>query len=124
MEYQKKKKKKLLDNTSNQRSKFRTKNWVEINGESRGTYITSSETKFKTTTLKSSLCDYSDACILVKGFITVNNTEAVDSAAHNANKKVIIRNSTSFTHYICEMNNTQTDNAKYIDIIMQMYNLI
>ena len=42
----------LLDNTSNQPSKFRTKNWVEINDESRGTY-TGSDIKFKTTVLRS-----------------------------------------------------------------------
>ena len=59
----------LLDNTLNQPSKFRTKNWVEINDESRGTYNTNSQVKFKTTMLKSSLCDYSDAFILVKGTI-------------------------------------------------------
>ena len=50
----------LLDNTSNQPSKFRTKNWVEINDESRRTY-TSNEIRFKTTILRSNLCDYADA---------------------------------------------------------------
>ena len=64
----------LLDNTSNQASKFRTKTWVEINNESRGTYNTNSQIKFKTAMLKSSLCDCSDAYILVKRTITVNNT--------------------------------------------------
>ena len=57
----------LLDNASNQPSKFKTKNWVEINDESRRLYNVNSQIKFKTTTLKSSLCDYSDAHILVKG---------------------------------------------------------
>ena len=61
----------LNDNKSNQPSKFRTKNWVEINDESRGTYNVSSQIKFKTTILKSSLCDYSDAYILVKGTFTI-----------------------------------------------------
>ena len=56
----------LLDNTSNQLSKFRTKNWTEINDQSRGVYNTNSYIGFKTTMLKSSLCDYSDAYILVK----------------------------------------------------------
>ena len=56
----------LLDSTSNQRSKFRTKNWVKINDESRGTYI-GSYIKFKTSMLRSTLCDYADAYILVKG---------------------------------------------------------
>ena len=61
----------LLDDASNQSSKFKTKNWVEINDESRGTYHVNSQIKFKTTILKSSLCDYSDAYILVKGKIPI-----------------------------------------------------
>ena len=56
----------LIDDTSNQPSKFRTKNWVEINGESRGTYNVNSQIKFKTTMLKSSLCDYNDATSLLR----------------------------------------------------------
>ena len=51
----------LLENTSNQPSKFRTKNWIEINDQSRGAYNTNSDIRFKTTMLKPSLCDYSDA---------------------------------------------------------------
>ena len=47
----------LLDNESNQPSKFRTKNWVEINDESRGGYTTGSDIKFKTAMIRSSLCD-------------------------------------------------------------------
>ena len=47
----------LLDNTPNQLSKFRTKNWIEINDQSKGTYNTNSDIRFKTTMLKSSLCD-------------------------------------------------------------------
>ena len=69
----------LVDNKSNQPSKFRTKNWVEINDESRGTYNVNSQIKFKTTMLKSSLCHYSDAYILVKGTITI--VGAGDNAA-------------------------------------------
>ena len=69
----------LLDNASNQSSKFRTKNWVEINDESRGGYTTGSNIKFKTTMLKSSSCDYADAYILVKGTIAI--TGAGDDAA-------------------------------------------
>ena len=59
----------LLDNTSNQPSKFRTKNWVEINDESRDTYNTNVQIRFKTSMLRSSLCNYGDAYILVKGNI-------------------------------------------------------
>ena len=79
----------LIDDASNQPSKFRTKNWVEISDESRGTYNVNSQIKFKTTILKSSLCDYKDAYIIVKGTITVNNTAADGAAANNINKKVI-----------------------------------
>ena len=51
----------LLDNKTNQPSKFRTKNWVEVNDESRRAYNTNSQIRLKTTMLKPSLCDYSDA---------------------------------------------------------------
>ena len=114
----------LIDDTSNQPSKFRTKNWVEINDESRGVYNAGSQIKFKTTMLKSSLCDYRDAYILVKGTISVNNTAADGAAANNTNKKVIFKNCAPFTNCISEINNTQIDNAKDIDIVMPMYNLI
>ena len=77
----------LIDDASNQSSKFRTRNCVEINDESRGTYNVNSQIKFKTIVLKSSLCAYSDAYILVKGNITVNGTAADDAAANNLNKK-------------------------------------
>ena len=113
----------LLDNASNEPSKFRTKNWVEISDESRGTYNTNTRIKSKTTMLKSSLCNYS-VNILVKGKITVNNTAAADADANNTNKKVIFKNCASFTECISRINNTQVDDAKCIDIIMSMHNLI
>ena len=74
--------------------------------------------------LRSSLCDYSDAYILVKGNITVNNTAAAGADTNNNNKKVILKNCAPFTNCISRINNEQTDNAKYIDIVMPMYNLI
>ena len=77
----------MLENTSNQPSKFRAKNWIEINDESRGTYNTNSQIKFKTIMLKSSLYDHSDAYILFKGNIMVNNAAADGAAANNTNKK-------------------------------------
>ena len=61
----------LLDDSSNKISKFRTKNWVEINDELRGKYNVDKQIRFKTTMLKSNLCDYSDAYILVKGKIAI-----------------------------------------------------
>ena len=118
----------LIDDTSNQPSKFRTRNWVEINDESRGAYNVNSQIKFKTAMLKSSFCDYSDAYILIKGTISVNNTAVAGAAVKNINKKVIFKNCISeinlFTNCISEINNTQIDNAKDIDIVMSMYNLI
>ena len=112
------------DNTLNQPSKFRTRNWIEINDESRGAYNVNSQIKFKTTMLKSSLYDYSDAYILVKGTISINNTAAQGAAANNTDKKVIFKNCAPFTNCISEINNMQTDNAEDIDIVMPMYNLI
>ena len=81
----------LIDDTSNQPSKFRTRNLVEINDESRGAYNVNSQIKFKTAMLKSSLCDYSDAYILVKGTISANNTAAAGAAANDTNKKVYLK---------------------------------
>ena len=112
------------DNTLNQPSKFRSRNWIEINDESRGVYNVNSQIKFKTTMLKSSLCDYSDVYILVKGTISVNNTAAQGTAANNTDEKVIFKNCAPFTNCISEINNTQIDNAKDIDIVTPMYNLI
>ena len=116
----------LIDDASNQPSKFRTRKWVEINDESRGAYNVNSQIKFKTTMLKSSLCDYSDAYILVKGTITIAGAGA-DAAARQADERdkvVIFKNLAPFTNCISEINNTQIDNAKDIDIVMPMYNLI
>ena len=77
----------LIDDTSYQPSKFRTRNWVEINDESRGAYNVNSQINFKTTILKSSLYDYSDAYILVNGTISVNNTADAGAAVNNIKKK-------------------------------------
>ena len=95
----------LIDETPNQPYKFGTKNWVEINDESREAYDVNSQIKFKTTMLKSSLCDYSDTYILVKGTISVNNTAAAGSAVNNDDKKVIFKNCAPFTNCISEINN-------------------
>ena len=68
----------LIDDASNQPSKFKTKNWVEINDESREIYSVNSQIEFKTIMLKSSLCGYGNAYIFVKGKITI--TGARDDA--------------------------------------------
>ena len=81
----------MLDNTPNQPSKFKTKYWVEINDESQGTYNEDNQTRFKTSMLRPSLCDYSNAYILAKRTITVAHNAACQ-AAKNANKKIIFKN--------------------------------
>ena len=110
----------LLDSASNKPCKFRARNWVEINDDLRGVYSPNKQIRFKAGMLRSSLCDYSDAYILVKGNISVSNT-AVAAAAINTNKKVIFKNRAPFTNCI---NKTQIDNAEYTDIVIPMYNLI
>ena len=116
----------LLDNASNQPSKFRTKNWVEINDESRGGYNVNSQIKFKTTMLKSSLCDYSDAYILVKGTITITGagTDAAARQPDERDKGVIFKSCAPFINCKTEKNNKNIDNPKDIDIVMPTYNLI
>ena len=116
----------LLDNASNQPSKFRTKSQVEINDESRVGYTTGSDIKFKTMSLRSSLCYYADAYILFKGTITITGAEDNVAArqADERNKGVIFKNSVPFTKSISKVNDTEIDNARDIDIVMAMYNLI
>ena len=115
----------LLGNTSNQPPKFRTRNWVEINDDSRGTY-TNSDIKFKTTMLKSNLCDYADAYIFVKGAIKITGARNDNDAwrLDERNKGVIFENCTPFTICINRVNGTDIDNAQDIDIVIPMYNLI
>ena len=98
----------LLDNTPNQPMKFRTKNWVEINDYSRETYNTNRQIKFKSSMLRSSLCDYSDASILAIGTITITGTGVNDAAKRldERNKGVIFKNCAQFTDCISEINNT------------------
>ena len=76
----------LLDNTPNKKSNFRTKNWIEINDQSRGVCNVSSDIRFKTTTLKSTLCGYSNPYILVKGRIAITGAGA-DAAAIQADER-------------------------------------
>ena len=128
----------MLDTELNQPSKFRTRNCVEINDESRGTY-TSNDIKFKTTMLRSNLCDYADAYILVKGTITITrnagaepNPNAPRTAAQllaarqadERDKGVTFRNFAPFTKCISRINNTDIDNVQDIDTVMPMNNLI
>ena len=80
----------LLDDTTNQPSKFRTRDWVEINDESKVRYD-NSNIRFKTSMISSKLCAYSDAQIFVKGTITVPNTATAGASANNTNKKYYLK---------------------------------
>ena len=75
---------------------------------------------------KSSICDYSDAYILVKGRITITGAGNNDNArqADEIVKGVMCKNCAPFTNCISEINNTQIDNAKDLDVIMPMHNLV
>ena len=115
----------FLNVESTKPSKFRTRNWVAINDESRGTY-TGNGIKFKTKMLRSNLCDHSDAHMFVKGTITITG-DGDNNAAKRADERdncVIIKYCAPFTKCISRINDTDTDNAKDIDIVMPMYNLI
>ena len=107
----------LLDNTPDQPSKFRTKNWVEINGESKESYGTGSDIRFKTTMLRSNLCDYADAYVLVKGTITITGAGNDDAAKQldERNKGVIFKNCAASTKCTSRINGTEIDDAQDID---------
>ena len=116
----------LLNNTQSKTSKFRTRNWVEINGKSRETCKDSDQIKFNTPMIKSNLCDYNDAYILVTGTITITGAGDNDAGkqANERNNGVIFKNFARFADCISEINNTQTDNGKDIYAVIPMDNLI
>ena len=94
---------------------------VKINDDSRGTWNTNSQVKFKISTPKSDLRDYSDERVFVKGAIkfTEEPADASDSnkSASNRNKE-IFTNSASFTDSLCKVNNTQIENSKDLAIVI------
>ena len=102
----------LLDDKTNQPSKFRTRNWVEINNESLGTYNERNQIKFKTSMTRSNLCDYNDA-YMHQG-----------AAPNNRNKEVTFKNCVPFINYISQINNAQIGDAHDIDVVMPMNNLL
>ena len=123
MEYQKISN--LIESTSDNLSKFRTRNWVEINDESRGNYA-NNDIRFKTTMLRPNLCDYADSYILVKGTITITgeSDNAGEIQADERDKGVTFKSCAPFTECISRINNTDIDNAHDTGIVMPMYNLI
>ena len=106
----------LLNGSDNENAKFATKKWYVIDNESKGYYSHKKPIKFLASSLKSSLYDYSDACILVTGNISVTGGDA--------NTKVTFKNCVPFTKYITELNETFIDDAEHVNITMPMHNLI
>ena len=106
----------LLNGSDNENSKFATKKWYVIDSESKGVYSHENPIKFLTSSLESSLCDYSDAYILVTGNIT--------ATPNNAATQVVFKNCAPFKDCRTEINDTFVDYADFINIAMPMYNLI
>ena len=115
----------LLDNRSNQLFKLRRKSWIEINDDARRTYnIISGGIKFKTSMIKSSLCDYSDAYTFECGTITVVGGGADDAArSTDINKKqAIFKNCAPFIDCATEVNSTLVeDNAQNLLLLCQCF---
>ena len=104
----------------NESLKFATRKWYVINDQNNTDYGEGNENsttvKFETKVIKSGLCDYSDACILVTENITVTGGDA--------NTRVAFKNCAPFTKCITHINDEHIDNADNLDIIIPMYNLI
>ena len=124
MKYQKIKN--LLGTTIDEICRFITKKWVEVHDQSGSadyTYKPNKQIRFKISMLRSNLCDYYDAYIVVKGDIVLtraNGRRAIDIR----NRILAFKNSASFTNCISKINNVLADNAEDLDIVMPMYNLL
>ena len=111
----------LLDTTSNNKDlpRFVTKKWIEVYDQSEKNYSPNKEIRIKTSMLRSDLCDYSNAYIIVKGDITVTNPNNA-----KRNKAVAFKNNAPFINCISKINGIKIDNAEDLDVVMPMYNLL
>ena len=107
------------DNESEKLSKFVTREYVRINSLS-NTYNENKSIRFKTLMLRSNLCDYSDAYILVNGTITVAGNHQRD----RQNRPLIIKNNAPFISCIRRINGELIEDVDDLDIVMPMYNLL
>ena len=114
------------DNESKQLSKFFTREYVEVNSLS-NTYNENKSIRFKTPMLRSNLCDYSDAYILVKGTITVT-APGVNNNANNIrdkrNRPLTLKNNAPFVSCVTRINGELIEDVDDLDIVMSMYNLL
>ena len=74
--------------------------------------------------LRSNLCDYSDAYILVNGTITVTAAEGANNIREKRNKPLILKNNAPFISCITRINRELIEDADDLDIVMPMYNLL
>ena len=111
----------LLDTTSDNKDlpRFVTKKWIEVYDQSEKDYNVNKKLRIKTPMLRSNLCDFSEAYIVVKGTITVTEP---DNAKRN--KSVAFKNNEPFINCISKINGVQVDNAEDLDVVMPMYNLL
>ena len=116
----------LLDTTSDNVHRFITKKWIEVHDQSSSAgdrFKPSKQIRFKTSVLRSDLCDFSDAYIVVKGTMTLTKTngrEIIDIR----NRFLAFKNSAPFTNCISKINNVLIDNAEDLDVVMPMYKLL
>ena len=116
----------LLNGSDNENSTFATKKWYVIDSESKGKYSHHDPIKFLTKSIQSSLCDYSDAYILLTGNIAVKRRNAANTAdiALGAITQVTFKNCAPFENCRTEIDGTFVDKADFINIAIPMYNLI
>ena len=114
------------DNEREQLPTFVTREYVRVNSLSK-TYDENKSIRLKTPMLRSNLCDYSDAYILVKGTITVT-APVYNNGANNIrdkrNRPLILKNNAPFVLYKTRVNNELIEDADDLDIVMPMYNLL
>ena len=108
-----------LHSESENLSKFVTREYVTVNSLS-NTYDENKSIRFKAPMLRSDLCDYVDAYILVSGTITVAGNHPRD----RQNKPVILKNNAPFVSCITRINGELIEDANDLDIVMPMYNLL
>ena len=114
----------LLSEESENLSKFVTREYVKVNSLS-NTYDENKSIRFKTPMLRSDLCDYADAYILIKGTITVNGViNGVENEIIRRNRKMILKNNAPFVSCVTRINNEFIEDADDLDIVMPMYNLL
>ena len=106
----------LLGTTLDEVLRFITKKWVKVPNQS-GRDKPNKQVRFKTSMLRSDLYDYSNAYIVVKGTITIK-----DSNDASYDKKLVFKNNAPFTSCISNINNTLIDNVEDLDIVIPMYN--